>query len=78
MLTVMGGLAEFEREMIGARCAEGIQTRQAGRHPLGRPYKLIVKQRKLISQRREQGQAVGQIAPDLGCSTATVWRVLQQ
>jgi hypothetical protein len=25
MLTVMGGLAEFEREMIRARCAEGIK-----------------------------------------------------
>jgi DNA invertase Pin-like site-specific DNA recombinase len=46
MLTVLGGLAEFERELIRARTSEGRQrARQRGVH-MGRPPKLIRHQRE--------------------------------
>jgi hypothetical protein len=40
MLTVLGGLAEFERELIRARTGEGRKRAQAGGVKFGRPPKL--------------------------------------
>ena len=37
MLTVLGGLAEFERELIRARTGEGRDTRQGARRSYGTP-----------------------------------------
>jgi DNA invertase Pin-like site-specific DNA recombinase len=45
MLTVLGGLAEFERELIRARTGEGRErAKERGVH-MGRPAKLTVHQR---------------------------------
>jgi DNA invertase Pin-like site-specific DNA recombinase len=77
MITVVGGIAELEREMIRARCAEGIaRAKAAGRH-LGRPSKLTPKQAKLIADRRAEGQSYARIARDLGVAQATVWRAVR-
>jgi hypothetical protein len=43
---------------------------------MDRPYKLNVKQPKLISQPREKGESLQRIAANLDVSTATVWRAL--
>jgi hypothetical protein len=40
MLTVLGGLAEFERELIRARTSEGRERAKARGQSLGRPFKL--------------------------------------
>src|SRR5438132_13900074 len=40
MLTVLGGLAEFERELIRARTGEGRARAKANGQSLGRPFKL--------------------------------------
>ena len=40
MLTVLGGLAEFERELIRARTSEGRAQAKANGKSLGRPHKL--------------------------------------
>lgn len=40
MLTVLGGLAEFERELISARLAEGRARATANGKSLGCPFKL--------------------------------------
>src|SRR5438067_13158717 len=40
MLTVLGGLAEFERELIRARTGEGRQRAKAAGIHMGRPSKL--------------------------------------
>jgi DNA invertase Pin-like site-specific DNA recombinase len=53
MLTVMC-LAEFEREMIRARCAEGIKRAKAAGVHMGRRFRLNVKPRKLITKRRRE------------------------
>jgi len=55
MLTVLGGLAEFERELIKARTGEGrARAKAAGVH-MGRPSKLTAHQRREAIARREAG-----------------------
>ena len=46
MLTVLGGLAEFERELIRARTHEGWQRAKAAGRRLGRRPKLTMHQRQ--------------------------------
>ena len=45
MLTVLGGLAEFERELIRARTGEGRKRAQERGVRFGRPRKLTAHQR---------------------------------
>jgi DNA invertase Pin-like site-specific DNA recombinase len=55
MLTVLGGLAEFERELIKARTGEGrARAKAAGVH-MGRPSKLTPHQRREAIARRDAG-----------------------
>ena len=51
MLTVLGGLAEFERELIIARTGEGRSRAQARGVKFGRPTALTPHQRQEASQR---------------------------
>src|SRR5262249_56990068 len=55
MLTVLGGLAEFERELIRVRTCEGrVRAKARGVH-MGRPFKLNRHQRREAIARREAG-----------------------
>lgn len=75
ILTVLGGLAEFERSLIAERTAEGrARAKREGRR-LGRPPLLTPHQRTLIAQWRGEGQDNAQIARALGVSRSTVSRV---
>ena len=77
VLTIMAGISEFERELIRDRCQAGIdRAKAAGKH-LGRPFRLDVKQRKLIAERYASGQTMMQIALALGVSESTVSRALR-
>ncbi len=53
MLTVLGGLAEFERELIRARTGEGRARAKARGQSLGRPFKLTPHQRQEAIKRRD-------------------------
>ena len=46
MLTMLNGLAAFDRELIAARTGEGRERAKALGRPLGRPYKLTQQQRE--------------------------------
>lgn len=75
ILTVLGGLAEFERSLITERTSEGRErARREGRR-LGRPPKLSAHQKALIETWRTEGQDNAQIARALGVSRSTVSRV---
>jgi DNA invertase Pin-like site-specific DNA recombinase len=50
MLTVLGGLAEFERSLIMARTQAGIQRARERGVAFGRPTKLNPKQRRMIAE----------------------------
>ena len=57
MLTVLGGLAEFERELIKARTDEGRKRAQARGVKFGRRGKLTLHQRQEALARRQAGEA---------------------
>src|SRR5258705_10100451 len=55
MLTVLGGLAEFERDLIRARTGEGRARAVARGQRMGRPPKLTPHQQKEAIKRRDNG-----------------------
>jgi DNA invertase Pin-like site-specific DNA recombinase len=61
MLTVLGGLAEFERELIRARTDEGRKRAQARGVRFGRKLKLAQHQITEALRRREAGEALVEI-----------------
>jgi DNA invertase Pin-like site-specific DNA recombinase len=54
MLTVLGGLAEFERELIRARTSEGRERAKARGAKMGRPCKLTSHQKREAMKRRDR------------------------
>jgi DNA invertase Pin-like site-specific DNA recombinase len=75
MLTVLGGLAEFERELIRARTGEGrARAKAAGKH-MGRPSKLTQFQRQEALKRREAGESLTDIARTYGVAHTTIGRL---
>jgi DNA invertase Pin-like site-specific DNA recombinase len=76
MLTVLGGLAEFERSLIMARTQAGIVRARERGATFGRPVKLNPKQRKLIAERKAAGETAAALAREFEVGEATVWRVL--
>ena len=75
MLTVLGGLAEFERELIRARTGEGRSRAKARGVKLGRKPKLTPHQRREALERREQGEALTEIARTYNVSHSTISRL---
>ena len=55
MLTVLGGLAEFERDLIRARTGEGRARAVARGQKMGRPPKLTPHQKREAIKRRDAG-----------------------
>jgi DNA invertase Pin-like site-specific DNA recombinase len=75
MLTVLGGLAEFERELIRSRTSEGRARAVARGVRLGRKPKLSPHQRQEAMARRNRGEAVSEIARSYGVSHSTISRL---
>src|SRR5262249_40240226 len=75
MLTVLGGLAEFERELIRARTGEGRKRAKASGVKFGRPSALTANQRQEAIQRLAQGAAQVDVARAYGVSQATISRL---
>ena len=76
MLTVLGGLAEFERELIRARTGEGRARAKARGQSLGRPFKLTPHQRKEAVRRRDKGEeTLTEIGRSYAVSAATISRL---
>jgi DNA invertase Pin-like site-specific DNA recombinase len=75
MLTVLGGLAEFERELIRARTAEGRARAVAMGVRLGRRPKLDLEQRRQALARKLAGEEVASIAKAFNVSDSTISRI---
>jgi DNA invertase Pin-like site-specific DNA recombinase len=75
MLTVLGGLAEFERELIRARTGEGRLRAQARGVKMGRPPKLTSHQVKEALRRRDAGEPMRDIAHTCNVSHSTISRL---
>jgi DNA invertase Pin-like site-specific DNA recombinase len=75
MLTMLGGLAEFERELIRARTSEGRARAKANGVKMGRPPKLTPHQQKEALQRRDAGEPMREIARSYNVSHSTISRL---
>src|SRR6516164_6808967 len=75
MLTVLGGLAEFERELIRARTGEGRKRARARGVRFGRPTALTPHQRAEALQRLANGDAQADVARSFNVSQATISRL---
>ncbi len=75
MLTVLGGLAEFERALIRTRTGEGSARGKARGQSLGQPFKLTDHPRPEALKRREGGETLADIARTYNVSPATISRL---
>jgi DNA invertase Pin-like site-specific DNA recombinase len=75
MLTVLAGLAEFERELIRARTGEGRERAKARGVRLGRKPKLTPHQRIEALKRRDAGEPLVEIARTFGVAHSTISRL---
>jgi DNA invertase Pin-like site-specific DNA recombinase len=75
MLTVLGGLAEFERELIRIRTSEGRARAKADGKSLGRKPKLTPHQKEEAIRRRDEGESVRAIARTYNVSASTISRL---
>jgi DNA invertase Pin-like site-specific DNA recombinase len=76
MLTVLGGLAEFERELIRTRTGEGRTRAKARGVKFGRPSKLSAHQRQEALQRLAAGETQADVARTYAVDPTTIGRLL--
>jgi DNA invertase Pin-like site-specific DNA recombinase len=75
ILTVLAGLAEFERELIVERTGEGRERAMAKGVVFGRKPKLTAYQRKEAIARREAGETLVSIARSYGVDHSMISRL---
>jgi DNA invertase Pin-like site-specific DNA recombinase len=75
MLTVLAGLAEFERDLIRTRTGEGRERAIARGVQMGRKPKLTPHQRKEALSRRDAGEPLTDIARSFAVSHSTISRL---
>jgi DNA invertase Pin-like site-specific DNA recombinase len=76
MLTVLGGLAEFERELIRARTGEGRERAKAKGVKMGRKPKLTDRQKREAIKRRDHGaETLAEIGRSYNVSGWTISRL---
>jgi DNA invertase Pin-like site-specific DNA recombinase len=75
MVTILAGLATFERHLIRARTDEGRKRAQARGVRFGRPLKLSTFQIKEALARRAAGEALAEIGRSFGVSHSTISRL---
>jgi DNA invertase Pin-like site-specific DNA recombinase len=77
MLTIMGGIGEFERGLIRKRCDEGIERAKRKGTKFGRPAALDAGQRRKIAERYASGSTMAELAAEYEVGEATIFRALR-
>jgi DNA invertase Pin-like site-specific DNA recombinase len=75
MLTVLGGLAEFERALIRSRTSEGRERAKAKGGVMGRKPKLTHHERQEAIARRDAGESMVDIGRSYNVSHSTISRL---
>ena len=75
MITILGGLAEFERHLILSRTNEGRQRAMAKGIKFGRKPKLTRHQREEAKARKRSGETLVDIARSYNVSHMTISRL---
>lgn len=76
MLTVLGGLAEFERHLIRERTGEGRARAKKEGRSLGRKEKLTPHQKREALERLAKGETTRQIGRSFNVSHSTISRLV--
>jgi DNA invertase Pin-like site-specific DNA recombinase len=77
MLVVLGGPAEFERELIRARTTEGRDRAKVPGAEMGRPSKLTARQKKEAIRRRDHGdETLAEIGRSYNVAGRTIARLV--
>jgi DNA invertase Pin-like site-specific DNA recombinase len=77
MLTIFGGIAEFERDLTRSRTDEGIERAKRLGKRFGRPERLDAGQKRVIADRYSKGATIPELADEYGVGVGTIWRALQ-
>jgi DNA invertase Pin-like site-specific DNA recombinase len=75
---ILGGMAEFERELIRLRMADGISRKRARGEHLGPDLKLSPEALRAIVRRYEDGEPMALLGDEYRVGRATVYRVLDR
>ena len=75
MVTILGGLAEFERELIRARTGEGRKRAKERGVKFGRPRKMTPHQRQEALQRLHAGETMADVARTYNVDATTIGRL---
>lgn len=75
MLTILSGLAEFERELIKSRTSEGRKRAKERGQAFGPKRKLSVFQQQEAKKRKAAGESVRDIARSYNVSGSTISRL---
>jgi DNA invertase Pin-like site-specific DNA recombinase len=77
VVTIMSGIAEFERKLILSRTEVGIAKARANGKKFGRPSALDVGQKRKIAERYAAGETMAELASEYEVGEATIFRALQ-
>jgi DNA invertase Pin-like site-specific DNA recombinase len=78
IMTVFGGIAEFERSLILTRTQEGREAAQARGVVFGRPAKMREDQKELARELVKSGQSIAAIARTFNVHPATIYRCIDK
>ena len=77
-VTILGALAQRERDRIRERTRAGLEAARArGRHP-GRPVAITPEQHETVLMLRGLGKSYRQVAASTGLSPSTVARICRE
>ena len=77
VITIMSGIAQFERSLILSRTEAGIAKARENGKKFGRPSALDVTQKRKIAERYAAGETMAALATDYEVGEATIFRALQ-
>ncbi len=78
ILTVFGGIAEFERSLILARTEEGRKAAMARGVAFGRPAKLRDDQKEVVHELVNAGRSISSVARTFDVHPVTICRCVKE
>ena len=78
VMTIFGGIAEFERTLILSRTHDGRQAAKARGVAFGRPQKILPDQKELARELIREGKSISTVARAFKVHPATIYRCLEE